>query len=227
MQWLKSTYNGNIQEYIDNNRKLMMAMETINIVVPLELLSFMLLGKLSVYSKIHQYVKTLSLNEDLIEIPDLILSKLQDSHNNSTMQEIITDTPASALLSESAHPYKILYYFTNGKHDPMCTSHTKQECFVEKPHLRPPQQNNKRQAQNNQNVSAHLSTAQALITRNSPSTSSSDLIVDCSATHHMFNSKEPFSSLIITPSLKVSTWDTTSSVSLEVYFTYLNRPQLS
>ncbi|MBW0541280.1 hypothetical protein O181_080995 [Austropuccinia psidii MF-1] len=144
MQWLKSTYNGNLQEYIDNNRKLMMAMETVNIVVPSELLSFTLLRKLSGDSKIHQYIETLSLNEDLLKLPNLILSKLQDFHNNSTMQETITDTPASALLSESAHPYKILYYCTNGKHNPMCISHTKQECFVENPHLRPPRQNNNR-----------------------------------------------------------------------------------
>ncbi|MBW0471915.1 hypothetical protein O181_011630 [Austropuccinia psidii MF-1] len=103
MQWLKSTCNGNLQEYVDNNSKLMMTMETVNIVVPLELLSFMLLGKLSGDSKIHQYVQALSLNKDLIELPDLTLSKLQDFHNISTMQETITDTPASALLSESAH----------------------------------------------------------------------------------------------------------------------------
>ncbi|MBW0535199.1 hypothetical protein O181_074914, partial [Austropuccinia psidii MF-1] len=213
MQWLRLTYNGNLQEYVDNNRKLMMAMETVNIAVPSELLSFTLLGKLSGDSKIHQYVETLLLNEELIELPDLILSKLQDFHNNSIVQEVTPTSSASALLSESTHPYKILYYCTNGKHNPMCTSHTKQECFVENPHLRPPRRNNKRRAQNNQNVSAHLSTAQALVTSDCPSTFSSDLIIDCGATHHMFNSKESFSTLGATPSFNVCTGDTTSSLS--------------
>ncbi|MBW0499101.1 hypothetical protein O181_038816, partial [Austropuccinia psidii MF-1] len=213
MQWLRSTYNGNLQEYVDNNRKLMMAMETVNIVVPSELLSFTLLGKLSGDSKIHQYVKTLLLNEELIELPDLILWKLQDFHNNFTMQEVTSTSSASALLSESTHPYKSLYYCTNGKHNPMCTSHTKQECFVENPHLRPPRQNNKRRAQNNQNVLAHLSTAQALVTSDCPSTFSFDLIIDCGATHHMFNSKESFSTLGATPSFNICTGDTTSSLS--------------
>ncbi|MBW0541179.1 hypothetical protein O181_080894 [Austropuccinia psidii MF-1] len=212
MQWLKLTYNGNLQEYIENNRKLMMAMGIVNIVVPSELLSFTLLGKLLGDSEVHQYVETLLLNEELIELPDLILLKLQDFHNNSTMQETITDTPASALFSELTHPYKILYYCTNGKHNPMCTSHTKQECFVENPHLRPPCQNNKQQAQNNQNISAHLSPAQALVTRNNAASSSSDLIVDCGATHHIFNSKEPFSLPVASPSLKVCIGDTASTL---------------
>ncbi|MBW0521693.1 hypothetical protein O181_061408 [Austropuccinia psidii MF-1] len=215
MQWLKSTYNGNLQEYIDDNRKLMMAMETVNIIVPSELLSFTLLRKLSGDSKINQYVETLSLNEELIELPDLILSKLQDFHNNSFIQEEPIKSSVTALLSESAHPYKILYYCTNGKHNPMCTSHTKQECFVENPHLRPPRRNNKQRAQNNQNVSAHLSTAQASVTGNSTSTSLSDLIIDCGATHHMFDSKEMFLFLQVTPSINVCTGDMSSSLSTE------------
>ncbi|MBW0492434.1 hypothetical protein O181_032149 [Austropuccinia psidii MF-1] len=116
---------------------------TVNIVVPSKLLAFTLLGKLSGYSKIHQYVETLLPNEELIKFPDLILSKLQDFHNNYTVQKVNSTTSASALLSESTHLYKILHYCTTGKNNPMCTSHTKQECFVENPHLRPPRQNNK------------------------------------------------------------------------------------
>ncbi|MBW0519193.1 hypothetical protein O181_058908 [Austropuccinia psidii MF-1] len=181
--------------------------------VPSKLLSLTLLGKLSGDSKIHQYVKTLLLNEELIELPDLILSKLQDFHNNSTVQEVTSTTSSSALLSEFTHTSKILYYCTNGKHNPMCTSHTQQECFVENPHLRPPTRNNKRRAQNNQNVLAHLSTTQALVTGSYPSTSSFDLIIDCGATHHMFNSKESFSTLSATPPFIVCTGDTTSSLS--------------
>ncbi|MBW0491830.1 hypothetical protein O181_031545 [Austropuccinia psidii MF-1] len=138
MQWLKSTFNGNLQEYIDENGKLMMAMETVNIIIPSELLSFTFLGKLSGDPKIHQYVETLSLNEELIELPNLILSKLQDFHNNSFIQEEPIKSSVTTLLSESAHPYKVLYYCTNGKHNPMCTSCTKQECFVKNPQLKPP-----------------------------------------------------------------------------------------
>ncbi|MBW0535355.1 hypothetical protein O181_075070, partial [Austropuccinia psidii MF-1] len=188
-------------------------METVNIIVPSELLSFTLLGKLSGDPKIHQYVEALSLNEDLIELPDVILSKLQDYHHNTAIRQDSAVSPATALLSESSHPYRILYYCTNGKHNPMCTSHTKQECFVENPHLKPPRRNNKQKAQPNSNVSAHLSTAQALVTGNNLPTSRFDLIIDCGATHHMFNSKDMFLSLNTTPSLSVCTGDSSSSLS--------------
>ncbi|MBW0548334.1 hypothetical protein O181_088049 [Austropuccinia psidii MF-1] len=184
MQWLKSTYNGNLQEYIDNSQKFMMALKTVNIHVPAKLHTFMLLGKLSGDPKIHQYVEVLSLNEDLVKKPKLVISKLQDFHNNSKTQ-----------------------------HNPNCTSHSKEECFAKHPELRPlNRQNNKRKAGYNQNASAHISTAQALITRRASLLNSMEFIVDCGAMHHMFNSKSCFSTLEQTPHLEVCTRDSTSSL---------------
>ncbi|MBW0524602.1 hypothetical protein O181_064317, partial [Austropuccinia psidii MF-1] len=148
--------------------------------VPSELLSLTLLRKLSGDPKIHQYVAALSLNEELIEIPDLIVLKLQDYHQNSTIQPDSSSSSATSLLSESSHRYKILYYCTN--------------------------------AQSNSSVSAHLSTAQALVTGNNLSTSCSNLITDCGATHHMFKSKEMLSSLNTTPPVSVCTGDLSSSL---------------
>ncbi|MBW0519780.1 hypothetical protein O181_059495 [Austropuccinia psidii MF-1] len=148
MQWLKSTYNRNLQEYIDNSQMLMMALETVNIHVPAELHKFMLLGKLSGDPKIHQYVEVLSLNEDLVEKQKLVLSKLQDFHNNSKTQESTTSTSSvTALIAESSGSYNITYYCLNGKHNPNCTSHSKEEFSANHPELRPPNcQNNKRKA---------------------------------------------------------------------------------
>ncbi|MBW0534634.1 hypothetical protein O181_074349 [Austropuccinia psidii MF-1] len=122
MQWLSSTYHSNLQEYIDKRGMLMMSLETVNIHIPSELHTFTILGKLSGDPKIHQFV------EDLVEKPELILSKLQDFHNNLQSQEkSSTPLSATALVSESAGPYKITYYCSNGKHNPNCTSHTKEE----------------------------------------------------------------------------------------------------
>ncbi|MBW0510889.1 hypothetical protein O181_050604 [Austropuccinia psidii MF-1] len=119
MQWLNSTYNRNLQEYIDKSRMLMMSLETVNIHVPAELHIFTILGKLSGNPKIHQFVEVLSLNKDLVEKPELILSKLQDFYNNSQSQEKSSaPLSATALVSESAGPYKITYYCSNGKHNP-------------------------------------------------------------------------------------------------------------
>ncbi|MBW0470842.1 hypothetical protein O181_010557 [Austropuccinia psidii MF-1] len=110
---------------------LMMSLETVNIHVPSKLHTFTILGKISGNPKINQFVEVLSLNKDLIKKPELILSKLQYFHNNSQSQEKSSiPLAATALVSESAGPYKVTYYCSNGKHNPNCTSHTKEECFA-------------------------------------------------------------------------------------------------
>ncbi|MBW0502229.1 hypothetical protein O181_041944 [Austropuccinia psidii MF-1] len=118
---------------------LMMSLKTVNIHVPSELHTFTILAKLSGNPNIHQLVKFLSLNKDLVKRPELILSKLQDFCNSSQSQEISSiPLAATALVSELAGLYKITYYCSNGKHNPNCKSHTKEECFAKHPELRPP-----------------------------------------------------------------------------------------
>ncbi|MBW0548016.1 hypothetical protein O181_087731 [Austropuccinia psidii MF-1] len=212
MQWLRSSYDGNLQNYIDNSRILMMSLETVNINIPAECHSFTLLGKLSGDPKIHQFVEVLSLNEELIQQPELVLERLQEFHDNSKTQ-LPNQAPAPiALVSESAHPYKITYYCTNGKHNPMCTTHTKESCFAENPHLRPPYRSNKRKNRPYQSPTAHLSTAQVLMTGKGIATHSQELIIDCGATHHMFNSRTLFSSFVETSPIGVYTGDSSSSL---------------
>ncbi|MBW0502257.1 hypothetical protein O181_041972 [Austropuccinia psidii MF-1] len=212
MQWLRSSYDGNLQNYIDNSRILMMLLETVNINIPAECHSFTLLGKLSGDPKIHQFVEVLSLNEELIQQPELVLERLQELHDNSKTQ-LSNQAPApTALVSESAHPYKITYYCTNGKHNPMCTTHTKESCFAENPHLRPPYRSNKRKNRPYQSPTAHLSTAQVLMTGKGIEILPQELIIDCGATHHMFNSRSLFSSFAETSPIGVCTGDSSSSL---------------
>ncbi|MBW0473076.1 hypothetical protein O181_012791 [Austropuccinia psidii MF-1] len=137
MQLLRSSYDGNLQSYIDKIRTLMMSLETININIPAECHSFTLLGKLSSDPKIHHFIEVLSLNEELIQKPELVLERIQEFHDNSKAQVSIQVPAPTTLVSESAHLYKSTYYCTNGKHNPMCTTHTKESCFAENPHLRP------------------------------------------------------------------------------------------
>ncbi|MBW0475379.1 hypothetical protein O181_015094 [Austropuccinia psidii MF-1] len=94
----------------------------------------------------------------------------------------------------------------------MCTTHTKETCFAENPHLRPTYCTNKRKARSFQNPSAHLSTAQALVTGEDLKGNCEELIIDCGATHHMFNSRNLFSSFIKTLLTGVCTGDTNSSL---------------
>ncbi|MBW0496858.1 hypothetical protein O181_036573 [Austropuccinia psidii MF-1] len=63
MDWLKSTYSGDLQEYINNSHRVMLDLESINIIVPAELLSFPILGRLSSDPKLYQYIEVLTLND--------------------------------------------------------------------------------------------------------------------------------------------------------------------
>ncbi|MBW0496564.1 hypothetical protein O181_036279 [Austropuccinia psidii MF-1] len=162
---------------------LMMALETVNIHFPAKLHTFMLLGKLSGDPKVHQYVEVLSLNEEVVKKPELVLLKLQDFYNNSKKQESTASTSSvMALISQSSGTYKITYYCSSWKHNPNFTSHSKEECFAKHPELRPlNSQNNKRKTGYNHNASAHISTAQALITCRVSLLNNMEFIVDCGA----------------------------------------------
>ncbi|MBW0509711.1 hypothetical protein O181_049426 [Austropuccinia psidii MF-1] len=204
MDWIWSNYHGDLQDYINSCRKMKLELEAVNIKIEAELLSFSILGKLVRDPKLQHYVEVLTFNYDLIEKPDLIL-------NNLRIQPEKIDTPSSALTT-TAHPYKITHYCANGKHNPNCTSHSKDQCFAENPNLRPA-----RRFPSNIPPSAHISSAQAsaIITGSPDLLSSVKLIIDCGATHHMFNSKSLFSTLNTIPPLKISTGDSSSSLVAE------------
>ncbi|MBW0501256.1 hypothetical protein O181_040971 [Austropuccinia psidii MF-1] len=168
------------------------------------------MNKLSSDAKIHQFSEALMLNEGLIEQPDLVISKLQDYYENSESQSTEVNAPkSSALVSESMHPYKITHYCANGRNNPSCTIHSKEEWFSKNPYLRLCLFNN-RKLSKNKNASDHLSTTQALVTvANHPQ---EEFIIDCGATHHMFNSETFFSSIVKTLIINDFTGDSESTL---------------
>ncbi|MBW0549755.1 hypothetical protein O181_089470 [Austropuccinia psidii MF-1] len=93
-----------------------------------------------------------------------------------------------------------MYYWTNGKHNPKCTTHKKEEFYTKNPHLRPPQRENKRRATGE--ASAHLASAIALITN---ANILQELVIDCGETHHMFHSCSVFSFVSNVSSFSIST----------------------
>ncbi|MBW0495114.1 hypothetical protein O181_034829, partial [Austropuccinia psidii MF-1] len=193
MDFQRCFYNGNLQSYIDSCRKLLMELETVSVKIPNELLSYSLLGKLARDSKLQQLVETLTLNEELIERPDLILTRLQDYVNLIKSKDSTpTDLP-SALVSTVDDSFKIIHFCTNGKHNPKSTTHQKEQCWAENPQLRPNQRDSKRKKFR---PTAYFSTATALITSSEEAKSNAhQVILDCGATHHMFNSESFFVSL--------------------------------
>ncbi|MBW0534203.1 hypothetical protein O181_073918 [Austropuccinia psidii MF-1] len=210
IDWQRCFYNGNLHSYIDTCRNLLIELESVSIKVPNALLSYYLLGKLAGDLKLHQFIGSLTLNEELIEKPDLICTRLQDYVHLSLrkLPKRLPNSSVSALVSASNNNFKIIYYCTNAKHNLKNTSHRKDQCWAENPHLRPNQKDNKRRKTDS---SAHLSIVKSLITM-VDSLPKDQILLDCGATHHMFNSRKFFTSLTNSAPIDVSTGDSISSL---------------
>ncbi|MBW0501283.1 hypothetical protein O181_040998 [Austropuccinia psidii MF-1] len=205
MEWQRFFFDGDLQNYIDDCRKMTMELESVNIKVPNDLLSFSLLGKLGGDRELHQFVDSLTLKKELIERPDIILTRLQDYASLYKDRNLPSTKNSTALITNINEPHKIVYFCKLGKHNEKCKSHRKEECWAENPHLRP---NRKKKRQKFYQESAHLSETQAPITTQENQTNKMDtLIVDCGATNHMFNSIKPFVSSLKPISLIVTTGD--------------------
>ncbi|MBW0523806.1 hypothetical protein O181_063521 [Austropuccinia psidii MF-1] len=117
MDWQHCFSNGNLQQYVEECWNLILDLETVNINLPNEILTFSLLGKLGGDPKLYQLVEGLTLNKDVIQRPDIIRSRIQDYVKLTKIKEPSRDLNASALVSTTNEPYKIIYYCTNGKLD--------------------------------------------------------------------------------------------------------------
>ncbi|MBW0471589.1 hypothetical protein O181_011304 [Austropuccinia psidii MF-1] len=190
LDWQQCFYDGNLQNYIDTCQKLMIELDAVSIIVPNELLSYSLLGKLGGNSNLSQFAENLIFNEDIIEKPFLILSRLQDFSNHNHHNPNRNESTSTVLTTLSDEPHKIVFYFCNGKHNRRCKIHEREECWDENPNLRPSQKDKKHK----NNCSAHLSIVQAIITLSeSTQPTSNQVVIDCGATHHMFNNIKFFS----------------------------------
>ncbi|MBW0571154.1 hypothetical protein O181_110869, partial [Austropuccinia psidii MF-1] len=209
MDWQRCFYDGNLQNYIDTCRKLMMELDAVSIVVPEELLSYSLLGKLGGNSHLSQFVENLIFNEDIIEKPLLILSRLQDFANHNHQNIHRNESSSTALTTSLSEPHKIIFYCANGQHNSRCTTHKKEECWAENPHLRPSRKDKKRK----NNPTAHLSVVHALMTvLESTHPTTDQIVIDCGATHHMFYDIKFFSDQPRSINSKVATGDSQSQL---------------
>ncbi|MBW0478338.1 hypothetical protein O181_018053 [Austropuccinia psidii MF-1] len=128
--------------------------------------------------------EVLNSQKELLERPDLLLTRLQDYASLYKDRNLLTTKNSTALITHVDEPHKIVYFCKKGKHNSKCTNHCKEECWAENPHLRPIRKDKK---QKYYNGSAHLCETQALIITQDNQTNENSLIVDCGATHHMFN----------------------------------------
>ncbi|MBW0560457.1 hypothetical protein O181_100172, partial [Austropuccinia psidii MF-1] len=96
------------------------------------------------------------------------------------------------------------------KYNEKCSTHKKEDCWTKNPHLRPPRSEKKCR---HFNPTAHLTTAHALITHvDQQQPKNQHLVIDCRATHHMFNNLKPFTSSLKTTNIRVATGDANSDL---------------
>ncbi|MBW0515387.1 hypothetical protein O181_055102 [Austropuccinia psidii MF-1] len=159
------------------------------------ILLFTILGKLMGDLKVHQYVDLLTLNEDLVGNLDEVLSKLEEFHNNSVIQELQPNLSALELIPENPGPFKINNYCANGKHNSKCTNHFEEECYAKNIHLQPARHDKRRRPFQSHNTYTHVSISKVLVTGIVSSLETQDLIIDCGDTHHIFKKKDLFLSI--------------------------------
>ncbi|MBW0552703.1 hypothetical protein O181_092418 [Austropuccinia psidii MF-1] len=187
--------------------------------MPPDIMAYSILGKISRDSNAYNHVidsMVLTMNASIN--PQLVLDKLSEllQHKNTkdTFQKGIKTEKmdSSALLTNSTdYPYKLTYVCHDGKHNPKNTTHKPENCWAEHPKLRlPPRNINKKKSSK---AKTHQTGFEALLShQHSSPSSSSSLVIDCGATHHMFSDKKLFTELVQTPEEKISTSDPRSSL---------------
>ncbi|MBW0503001.1 hypothetical protein O181_042716 [Austropuccinia psidii MF-1] len=185
-------------------------LEEVNIIIPKDLLSFSLLGKLADDPDLHQFIENLTLNEDLIEKREEILIRLQDYVSLPKNSKQTQNQNPMALVSTAEESYKIIYYYKNGKHNNKCNTHKKEECWIENPALRLIRNEKKRRFKI---PLTHISIDEALMTsHNNNNIERNQLILDCGETHHMFNTENMFITKITPTHIQIAVGDTKSNL---------------
>jgi hypothetical protein len=128
MRWSNMMYDGNLQEYIDKTRSSLLDIKSVNISIPKELISYLILSKLLNHD-LEQIVDWIALSPDCTKDPYLILNALQTFQTHKLNQE--SGFAASALISATnkKFPVKVVPLCGFGEHNPEVTSHSKSRCF--------------------------------------------------------------------------------------------------
>ncbi|MBW0536871.1 hypothetical protein O181_076586 [Austropuccinia psidii MF-1] len=210
MDWVAIAYKGNLDDFIKKCRKALVDLASVNIKIPPDVLSYMILGKLCDHTSMYHLADSLAMSTEATENPTVTLNRLQNyaRHLGSKQKDPVEEQSNTALLTNSSsHPSKLVYYCANGVHNPLNTTHKPSRCYIEFPHLRP-----KKKEKDNQSPSTHLSSTQALVTSTGIKNQERLIIIDSAATHHMFSDKSMFINLKRSAPFLVSTGDPTSNL---------------
>ncbi|MBW0545107.1 hypothetical protein O181_084822 [Austropuccinia psidii MF-1] len=157
-------------------------------------------------------------NSETIENSHSLWTKIPEKYNGKTDANTVTtnngsntkkEHDSSAFITSFEEPHKIIFFCSHGKHNKRCTTYKKEYFWEENPHLRPSRLEKERK----NNPEAHLSIAQALMKIGGPSVPTHEqVVVDCGATHNMFNSPKFFHKQFKKVDSKVATGDSNSQL---------------
>jgi hypothetical protein len=125
MKWSNLTYSGDLQEYIDKTRSSLLDIESVNIIIPKELVLYLVLGKL-LNQDLDQIVDRIALSPDCTKDRYLVLNALQTFHTHK-LNKASESASASALATSTTNPKftsKVVHYCGGGDNNPLATTHS-------------------------------------------------------------------------------------------------------
>ncbi|MBW0559131.1 hypothetical protein O181_098846 [Austropuccinia psidii MF-1] len=129
----KLTYNDSLKDFIANTQKCLKNISAVGIAVEEEVLAFSILTKLP--EEFHSLIEKLKLNAETQGSPKAILNVL---HEAALKEEALSvDTTRALVLKKDNLPSKIVHYCSNGKNNPLVTTHGPEKCWKLHPELKP------------------------------------------------------------------------------------------
>ncbi|MBW0483579.1 hypothetical protein O181_023294 [Austropuccinia psidii MF-1] len=126
-------YEDNLNEFIANTRKCLSDIALVGIAVEDKILAFSILTKLP--EEFHSLIEKVTLNADTQGNPGAILNVL---HEAALKEEALsTDSTKVLALNKENFPSKIVHYCSNGRHNPLVTTHGPDKCWQLHPELKP------------------------------------------------------------------------------------------
>ncbi|MBW0550591.1 hypothetical protein O181_090306 [Austropuccinia psidii MF-1] len=147
----KLTYEDNLKEFIANTRKCLSNISLTGIAIEDEILAFSILTKL--LDGFHSLIEKVTLNAETRGIPNAILNVLHEA-------ALSIDTVKTLALNKEIFPSKIVHYCSNGKHNPLFTTHSPEKCWQLHPKLKPNRKHKDKEQKSNFTI------ARALFTHN-------------------------------------------------------------
>ncbi|MBW0541890.1 hypothetical protein O181_081605 [Austropuccinia psidii MF-1] len=145
----KLVYKNNVKEFISNTQKCLSDIASVGIAVEDKILAFSILTKLP--DEFNSLIEKVTLNADTQGNPDAILNAL---HEASLKEEALSNDPTKAItLNKINFPSKIVHYCSNGRHNPLVTTHSPEIFWQLHPKLKPEKKKQDKEKKTNFTIS--------------------------------------------------------------------------